>query len=139
MTEYPSPNREIGDNPVFDLCQKPVSAECADSFLRRIKAAAAVRAGYLCDRECRIDFGCGIMLHRHGGHFIFGHNCLVVVIEVFQIYRDHSLYLFCAGYGSNAFNTFYTDCTAIFDIDGNALENYGWQQYQGKVSVASGS
>ena len=28
--------------------------------------------------------------------------------------------------------------TAIFDIDGNALENYGWQQYQGKVSVASG-
>ncbi len=29
--------------------------------------------------------------------------------------------------------------TAIFDIDGNAMENYGWQQYQGKVSVASGS
>lgn len=29
--------------------------------------------------------------------------------------------------------------TAIFDIDGNALENYGWQQYQGKVSIASGS
>ncbi len=28
--------------------------------------------------------------------------------------------------------------TAIFDIDGNALKNYGWQQYQGKVSVASG-
>lgn len=28
--------------------------------------------------------------------------------------------------------------TAIFDIDGNAMENYGWQQYQGKVSVASG-
>lgn len=28
--------------------------------------------------------------------------------------------------------------TAIFDIDGNALTNYGWQQYQGKVSVASG-
>ena len=27
---------------------------------------------------------------------------------------------------------------AIFDIDGNALTNYGWQQYQGKVSVASG-
>ena len=29
--------------------------------------------------------------------------------------------------------------TAIFDIDGNAMENYGWQQYQGKVSIASGS
>ena len=29
--------------------------------------------------------------------------------------------------------------TAIFDLDGNALTNYGWQQYQGKVSVASGS
>lgn len=28
--------------------------------------------------------------------------------------------------------------TAIFDIDGNAMKNYGWQQYQGKVSVASG-
>jgi len=28
--------------------------------------------------------------------------------------------------------------TAIFDLDGNALKNYGWQQYQGKVSVASG-
>lgn len=28
--------------------------------------------------------------------------------------------------------------TAIFDIDGNAMTNYGWQQYQGKVSVASG-
>ena len=27
---------------------------------------------------------------------------------------------------------------AIFDIDGNAMKNYGWQQYQGKVSVASG-
>lgn len=27
---------------------------------------------------------------------------------------------------------------AIFDLDGNALTNYGWQQYQGKVSVASG-
>ncbi len=27
---------------------------------------------------------------------------------------------------------------AIFDIDGNALTNYGWQQYQGKVSIASG-
>ena len=26
----------------------------------------------------------------------------------------------------------------IFDIDGNAMKNYGWQQYQGKVSVASG-
>ena len=28
--------------------------------------------------------------------------------------------------------------TAVFDIDGNALKTYGWQQYQGKVSVASG-
>lgn len=28
--------------------------------------------------------------------------------------------------------------TAIFDLDGNAMTNYGWQQYQGKVSVASG-
>ena len=28
--------------------------------------------------------------------------------------------------------------TAIFYIDGNALTNYGWQQYQGKVSIASG-
>lgn len=28
--------------------------------------------------------------------------------------------------------------SAIFDIDGNALTNYGWQQYQGKVSIASG-
>ena len=28
--------------------------------------------------------------------------------------------------------------TAIFDIDGNAMKTYGWQQYQGKVSVASG-
>ena len=28
--------------------------------------------------------------------------------------------------------------TAIFDIDGNAMKNYGWQQYQGKVSIASG-
>ena len=28
--------------------------------------------------------------------------------------------------------------TAIFDIDGNAMTNYGWQQYQGKVSIASG-
>ena len=28
--------------------------------------------------------------------------------------------------------------TAVFDIDGNAQKNYGWQQYQGKVSVASG-
>ncbi|MBE6823962.1 MAG: rod shape-determining protein RodA [Ruminococcaceae bacterium] len=27
---------------------------------------------------------------------------------------------------------------AIFDIDGNAMTNYGWQQYQGKVSIASG-
>lgn len=28
--------------------------------------------------------------------------------------------------------------TAIFDLDGNAMKTYGWQQYQGKVSVASG-
>ena len=28
--------------------------------------------------------------------------------------------------------------SAIFDIDGNALTSYGWQQYQGKVSIASG-
>jgi rod shape determining protein RodA len=28
--------------------------------------------------------------------------------------------------------------TAIFDIDGNAMKNYGWQQSPGKVSVASG-
>ena len=27
---------------------------------------------------------------------------------------------------------------ALFDIDGNALTDYGWQQYQGKVSIASG-
>lgn len=27
---------------------------------------------------------------------------------------------------------------ALFDLDGNALTNYGWQQYQGKVSIASG-
>lgn len=27
---------------------------------------------------------------------------------------------------------------AIFDLNGNALTNYGWQQYQGKVSIASG-
>lgn len=27
---------------------------------------------------------------------------------------------------------------ALFDLDGNALTNFGWQQYQGKVSVASG-
>jgi rod shape determining protein RodA len=27
---------------------------------------------------------------------------------------------------------------ALFDLDGNALTNYGWQQYQGKVSVSSG-
>lgn len=27
---------------------------------------------------------------------------------------------------------------ALFDIDGNAMTNYGWQQYQGKVSLASG-
>ena len=28
--------------------------------------------------------------------------------------------------------------TAVFDLDGNAMTNYGWQQYQGKVSIASG-
>ena len=28
--------------------------------------------------------------------------------------------------------------SAVFDIDGNAMTTYGWQQYQGKVSVASG-
>lgn len=27
---------------------------------------------------------------------------------------------------------------ALFDLDGNAMNNYGWQQYQGKVSIASG-
>lgn len=27
---------------------------------------------------------------------------------------------------------------ALFDIDKNALTDYGWQQYQGKVSIASG-
>lgn len=27
---------------------------------------------------------------------------------------------------------------ALFDLDGNALTDYGWQQYQGKVSIASG-
>ena len=27
---------------------------------------------------------------------------------------------------------------AVFDLDGNAMTNYGWQQYQGKVSIASG-
>jgi rod shape determining protein RodA len=27
---------------------------------------------------------------------------------------------------------------ALFDLDGNALSGYGWQQYQGKVSIASG-
>lgn len=27
---------------------------------------------------------------------------------------------------------------ALFDLDGNALTNYGWQQYQSKVSIASG-
>lgn len=27
---------------------------------------------------------------------------------------------------------------SLFDIDGNAMTNYGWQQYQGKVSIASG-
>ncbi|MDR0914174.1 MAG: FtsW/RodA/SpoVE family cell cycle protein [Oscillospiraceae bacterium] len=26
----------------------------------------------------------------------------------------------------------------LFDLDGGALQNFGWQQYQGKVSVASG-
>ncbi len=28
--------------------------------------------------------------------------------------------------------------TALFDSNGNALSNYGWQQYQGKISVSSG-
>lgn len=28
---------------------------------------------------------------------------------------------------------------ALFDIDGNAMKTYGWQQYQGKVSISSGS
>ena len=28
--------------------------------------------------------------------------------------------------------------SAVFNIDGNAMTTYGWQQYQGKVSVASG-
>lgn len=28
---------------------------------------------------------------------------------------------------------------ALFDIDGNAMTTYGWQQYQGKVSISSGS
>ena len=27
---------------------------------------------------------------------------------------------------------------ALFDLDGNSTTNYGWQQYQGKVSIASG-
>ena len=27
---------------------------------------------------------------------------------------------------------------ALFDLDGNAMSNYGWQQYQGKISIASG-
>ena len=27
---------------------------------------------------------------------------------------------------------------ALWDLDGNAMTNYGWQQYQGKVSIASG-
>ncbi len=27
---------------------------------------------------------------------------------------------------------------ALFDLDGNSMTNYGWQQYQGKVSIASG-
>lgn len=27
---------------------------------------------------------------------------------------------------------------ALFDIDGNAMTNYGWQQYQGKLSIAGG-
>lgn len=27
---------------------------------------------------------------------------------------------------------------ALLDLDGNAMTNYGWQQYQGKVSIASG-
>ena len=28
--------------------------------------------------------------------------------------------------------------TALFDSNGNALSSYGWQQYQGKISVSSG-
>lgn len=28
---------------------------------------------------------------------------------------------------------------ALFDIDGNAMTTYGWQQYQGKVSISSGN
>ena len=27
---------------------------------------------------------------------------------------------------------------AMFDLDGNAMTNYGWQQFQGKISMASG-
>ena len=27
---------------------------------------------------------------------------------------------------------------ALLDIDGNSMSNYGWQQYQGKISIASG-
>lgn len=27
---------------------------------------------------------------------------------------------------------------ALLDLDGNSMSNYGWQQYQGKVSIASG-
>lgn len=27
---------------------------------------------------------------------------------------------------------------ALFDLDGNSMTNYGWQQYQSKVSIASG-
>lgn len=27
---------------------------------------------------------------------------------------------------------------ALFDLDGNSMTNYGWQQYQGKLSVAGG-
>ena len=27
---------------------------------------------------------------------------------------------------------------ALFDLEGSALKNYGWQQYQGKISIASG-
>ncbi len=27
---------------------------------------------------------------------------------------------------------------ALFDLDGNSMTNYGWQQYQGKVSIAGG-
>ena len=27
---------------------------------------------------------------------------------------------------------------ALFDLDGNAMTNYGWQQFQGKISMASG-